>query len=84
MRKSLQHFESTGSGTNIFKSYNYLTINITQMQAVVLHALDALLHQDQVQFDKVYVVLVALFRNKRFALNEMFQQNASKFAIYHV
>ena len=25
-----------------------------------------------------------LFKNKRFALNEMFQQNASKFAIFHV
>ena len=25
-----------------------------------------------------------LFRNKRFALNEMFQQNASKFAIFYV
>ena len=31
------------------------------MQAVVLHALDALLHQDQVQFDKVYVVSSILF-----------------------
>ena len=27
---------------------------------------------------------VTLFRNKRFALNEMFQRNASKFAIFHV
>ena len=27
---------------------------------------------------------VTLFRNKRFALNEMFQQNASKFAIFYV
>ena len=26
----------------------------------------------------------SLFRNKRFALNEMFQQNASKFAIFYV
>ena len=26
----------------------------------------------------------ALFRNKRFVLNEMFQQNASKFAIFYV
>ena len=26
----------------------------------------------------------ALFRNKRFALNKMFQQNASKFAIFYV
>ena len=26
----------------------------------------------------------ALFRNKRFALNEMFQRNASKFAIFYV
>ena len=26
----------------------------------------------------------ALFRNKSFALNEMFQQNASKFAIFYV
>ena len=25
-----------------------------------------------------------LFRNKRFALNEMFQRNASKFAIFYV
>ena len=25
----------------------------------------------------------ALFRNKRFALNEMFQRNASKFAIFY-
>ena len=27
---------------------------------------------------------VTLFRNKRFALNEMFQQNALKFAIFYV
>ena len=27
---------------------------------------------------------LALFRNKRFALNEMLQQNASKFAIFYV
>ena len=27
---------------------------------------------------------LTLFRNKRFALNEMFQQNASKFAILYV
>ena len=27
---------------------------------------------------------ISLFRNKRFALNEMFQQNASKFAIFYV
>ena len=26
----------------------------------------------------------ALFRNKRFALNKMFQRNASKFAIFYV
>ena len=26
----------------------------------------------------------ALFRNKRFALNKMFQQNASKFTIFYV
>ena len=30
------------------------------------------------------VIKVALFRNKRFALNEMFQQNTSKFAIFYV
>ena len=29
-------------------------------------------------------VTPALFRNKRFVLNEMFQQNASKFAIFYV
>ena len=28
--------------------------------------------------------LFSLFRNKRFALNEMFQRNASKFAIFYV
>ena len=27
---------------------------------------------------------LALFRNKRFSLNEMFQRNASKFAIFYV
>ena len=27
---------------------------------------------------------VPLFRNKRFALNEMFHRNASKFAIFYV
>ena len=32
---------------------------------------------------KVYLIL-SLFRNKRFALNEMFQRNASKFAIFYV
>ena len=26
---------------------------------------------------------ITLFRNKRFALNEMFQRNASKFAIFY-
>ena len=30
----------------------------------------------------VVLLLVALFRNKRFMLDEMFQQNASKFAIF--
>ena len=29
----------------------------------------------------IHSVLCSLFRNKRFALNVMFQQNASKFAI---
>ena len=29
-------------------------------------------------------IYLALFRNMRFALNEMFQQNASKFAIFYV
>ena len=29
-------------------------------------------------------ILKALFRNKKFALNEMFQPNASKFAIFYV
>ena len=33
---------------------------------------------------KKYFVEGALFINKRFALNEMFQQNASKFAIFYV
>ena len=27
---------------------------------------------------------VSLFKNKRFALNKMFQRNASKFAIFYV
>ena len=27
---------------------------------------------------------LSLFRNKRFALNEMFQRNTSKFAIFYV
>ena len=31
-----------------------------------------------------FCILKALFINKRFALNEMFQRNASKFAIYYV
>ena len=31
-----------------------------------------------------YIYVGTLFRNKRFALNEMFQQNASKFAIFYV
>ena len=30
------------------------------------------------------VIYYTLFRNKRFALNEMFQRNASKFAIFYV
>ena len=30
------------------------------------------------------VYVQSLFRNKRFALNEMFQQNDSKFAIFYV
>ena len=29
-------------------------------------------------------VVLSLFRKKRFALNEMFQRNASKFAIFYV
>ena len=29
-------------------------------------------------------VPITLFRNKRFALNEIFQQNTSKFAIFYV
>ena len=32
----------------------------------------------------IYLSNPTLFRNKRFALNEMFQQNASKFAIFYV
>ena len=30
------------------------------------------------------IAIPTLFRNKRFAFNEMFQQNASKFAIIYV
>ena len=30
------------------------------------------------------LISITLFRNKRFALNEMFQRNASKFAIFYV
>ena len=30
------------------------------------------------------LLLASLFRKKRFALNEMFQRNASKFAIFYV
>ena len=29
-------------------------------------------------------MIITLFRNKRFVLNEMFQQSASKFAIFYV
>ena len=36
--------------------------------------------QDEISDLKV----ITLFRNKRFALNEMFQQNVSKFAIFYV
>ena len=32
----------------------------------------------------MYVQIPALFRKKRFALNEIFHQNASKFAIFYV
>ena len=31
-----------------------------------------------------YLAIESLFRNKRFALNKMFQRNASKFAIFYV
>ena len=31
-----------------------------------------------------YLTVYPLFRNKRFALNKMFQPNASKFAIFYV
>ena len=34
--------------------------------------------------DLQIVVNGALFRNKRFELNKMFQRNASKFAIFYV
>ena len=33
---------------------------------------------------EVILTRMTLFRNKRFALNEMFMQNASKFAIFYV
>ena len=32
----------------------------------------------------ILVDMISLFRKKRFTLNEMFQQNASKFAIFYV
>ena len=38
----------------------------------------------QLVADRVPETQHSLFRNKRFALNEMFQQNASKFAIFYV
>ena len=44
--------------------------------------LEELLLRDKIQL--IIVGKVALFRNKRFALNEMFQRNASKFAIFYV
>ena len=34
--------------------------------------------------DKMMTNHISLFRNKRFALNEMFQRNASKFALFYV
>ena len=34
--------------------------------------------------EEMYISSIALFINKSFALNEMFQQNASKFAIFYV
>ena len=34
--------------------------------------------------DHACLQALPLFRNKRFALNEMFQRNASKFAIFYV
>ena len=34
--------------------------------------------------NKATTYVITLFRNKRFELNEMFQRNASKFAIFYV
>ena len=33
---------------------------------------------------KAFLIAYTLFRNKRFALNELFQRNASKFAIFYI
>ena len=40
--------------------------------------------QQQQQYGTILPVVSTLFRNKRFALNEMFQRNASKYAIFYV
>ena len=40
--------------------------------------------QEIVEIIEITAIIQSLFRNKRFALNEMFQRNASKLAIFYV
>ena len=73
---------------SIFVIFKLESISADPLAKEVIRAMDKVI-SDHVEWDnweawnKIMEEVLSLFRNKRLVLNEMFQRNASKFAIFY-